>query len=147
MIFVDTNVFLRFLMPVATHRDPPMKAAARALFDTIQTGEIRATTSEVALHEVCFLLGSKAHYDLAPFVVVQYLQAILSWPGWWFPAGDHALYLRALEVFLDHPKLGFADSVIAVRSEALGSELATFDRRLAALPFITAWSPKVDQDI
>lgn len=38
-----------------------------------------------------------------------------------------------------HPRLGFADCVIAARCEAAGHDLATFDRHFDAIPTLARW--------
>ncbi len=139
MIFVDTNVFLRYLTPAATSADLPRKAQARGLFDRLQTGDVLATTSEVVLHEVSFILGSSKHYGHAAATIAPQLSAIIQWPGFVFPMTDKAVYVRALEIWEQRPVLEFADSVIAARCERFDHELVTFDKHFRDLPFLDFW--------
>lgn len=131
MIFVDTNVFIRFLMPPVTPQDEAMEEQAHELFGHIHTGDVQATTSEAVLYELCWLLGSRNHFGRDSRVVAEIIRSILNWPGWSFPSSDVSIYFRALDIWERDPKLEFSDSVIAARAEVLGARLATFDRRLA----------------
>ena len=118
-----------------------MKAVAFELFATIVQGEQEATTSEVVLHEVCYLLASKKHYNLPASDIASYLSPLLQLPELKLRPGDRRIYLRALEIFVERPKLEFADSVILARCESPGIELATFDEELGRFPTITRWQP------
>lgn len=141
MIFVDTNIFLRYF----TRSDNPhvqnMERLAARLIDDVERGLETITTSEVVLHEIAFVLMSDRHYKLDHRIVAGFLRTIVSLPGMRLARGEKSLYLRAIEILGDNPGLGMADCLIAARSERLGIPLATFDRRLAALPTVEAWHP------
>jgi predicted nucleic acid-binding protein len=141
MIFVDTNVFLRFFDGPGTPEATEMYNAAEALIHSAVRGEEDLTTSEVVLHEVAYVLSSNKHYNLPAPEVATYLLTILQIPGLKLPRGDKQLYLRALEIYSAIPKLEFSDSIIAVRAERLGASLATFDERLGKLDLVTRWQP------
>jgi predicted nucleic acid-binding protein len=70
---------------------------------------------------------------------------ILNWPGMRFPGDDGPTFRRALEIWEQHPKMEFSDSVIAARCERAGHELATFYRHFAAIPSLTLWQPEADE--
>jgi predicted nucleic acid-binding protein len=83
------------------------------------------------LHEVCWILGAKSRYAVPAHNIVDYMVAILSWPGWVIARHDLRVYFRALEIFAGDPRLEYSDSLVAARAESLDATLATFDRRLA----------------
>lgn len=141
MIFLDTNMFLRHLTAPVDATTEIMRRTATAIFEAVERGEEEIITTEVVLHEVFYVLGSKAHYGLPPATIVEFLLPILSLAGFKFPAGDKRIYQRALDIFESSPKLEFSDSVIAARAEHLDIPLATFDEALGQLPFITRWVP------
>lgn len=141
MIFVDANVFLRYLTSAATSADLPPKAQARSLFDRLQSGDVLATTSEVVLHEVSFILGSSKHYGHTAATIAPQLSAMIQWPGFVFPMTDKAVYVRALEIWEQQPVLEFSDALIAARCERSGHELATFDKHFQDLRFLEFWQP------
>ena len=139
MIFLDANVFLRHLSPATTSAVANMKGIAGNLFDTVEMGRAIVTTSEVVIHEVCYILSSPKHYGQAAAAIAPVLSAMLQWPGFHFPAGERELYVRALDIWEMHPELEFSDSIIAARCERAGHELATFDKHFAALSFVQLW--------
>jgi len=141
VIFLDTNVFLRHFVQPAAPREQAMQDIASALFAAIERGEEEGTTTEVVLHEVCYVLASKKHYGLSPADIVAFLGPVLRMSHLRLPRGEKRLYFRALDIYAAHPKLEFADAIIAARCERLGIPLATFDEQLAKLPTITRWRP------
>jgi predicted nucleic acid-binding protein len=141
MIVVDTNVFLRYLTTPTSDATRRMQHEALTFFRRVESGDLEATTTEVVLHETCYILCSAKQYGFEAPRVATYLRTMLSWPGWTFPPGDRAIYLRALDIFAEYPKLEFSDSVIAARAEAMGAQLATFDERLGGMPFVDRWMP------
>lgn len=138
MIFLDANIFLRVL---GGGNDAHVQQAA-GLLRQIQRGAVQATTSEVVIHEVCYVLNSRSQYGRSVGEIVDAMTAILLWPGLRFGGNDKDLYVRALNLWSQHPKLGFADAVIAARCERSGHELATFDRHFRDLPFLNVWQPE-----
>ena len=144
MIFLDTNFFLRHLTEATSPELSRMQAIASELFGAIERGEQEATTTEVVLHEVCYLLASKKHYGLTWVEIANYLSPLVRMPGLKFARGERKIYLRALEIASDNNKLEFADSIIAARCESSRLPLATFDSALATFPGIVQW-PAQDQ--
>lgn len=142
MIYLDTNILLRFLVVPETPLDIESNAIAAELFASVERGEVQITTSEVVLHEFCGVMTSRAQYGRTVTETISKLRPLFSLPGFRFPSGDKAIYLRALDIYEANPKLEFADSVIAARAERLGVPLATFDERLGKLPFLTRWQPQ-----
>jgi predicted nucleic acid-binding protein len=136
VIFLDANVFLRHFGEPRTAVDAERAELASALFDRVRDGHPVVTTSEVVLHEVCFILTSPRHYGhLSTEVATDFIQ----YAGFRFPPGERELYLRAFELWRERPKLEFSDSVIAARCDAAGHDLATFDRHFDAIPTVSRW--------
>lgn len=140
MIFLDTNVFLRLLVEQPDAQSEPMRDRAIELFRKVRNGELQATTTEVVLHEICYILTAKTHYALSVEDVISYMRTLLSLDGLWFPAGEKRIYLRALDIWEEHPKILYSDSLVAARAERLNVPLATFDKRLSRLPFLDHWT-------
>lgn len=141
MIFLDANIFLRYLTEPTTPASERMAEDAQALFQAVRRGEETVTTTEVVLHEVVYILASKAHYHRSMTDVASDLAPILRLRGFKLPRGMKALYLRGLGLASSYPNLGFADALVAAHVERLGISLATFDRDFDALPFVTRWQP------
>lgn len=139
MIFLDSNVFLRLLTESTDAASTQMKSRARHLFHRIRAEEIEATTSEVVLHEISYVLTSKRHYGVSSVEVIRMLRPLIGLRSLHLGSSEKSIILRALDIWEQNPKLEFADSVIAARCEARGWELATFDEELGALPNLSRW--------
>jgi len=88
MIFIDTNVFLRALVDKSDEASKPLRIQAMNLFRSIRDGELEATTSEVVLHELCFIATAKTHYSMEVLDVIGFVRAFLSLEGFRFPPGE-----------------------------------------------------------
>jgi predicted nucleic acid-binding protein len=146
VILVDTNVLLRYLTPPTDAAMQIQHDQARGLMESIERGEVLATTLEVVLHETCYLLNSPRVYGQPVGKVAPAIRAVLQFSGWRFPAGYLSLYERALDLWELHPKLEFSDAVIAARCERGDLELASFDRHFEKLPQLRRWQP-AGQDV
>ena len=142
MIFLDANIFLRYLVYASSPQEQEMQEIASRMFEAVERGEESITTTEVVIHEVCFILGSSKQYGYPVEKVVFMVSGILNMAGFWLPRGEKQIFLDALELFKAHPKLEFSDSVIAIRSHRAGLPLATFDKALLQLPIVTPWQPE-----
>jgi predicted nucleic acid-binding protein len=141
MIFLDANVFLRYLVEPDGPDNQTRHDIAAALFEAIELGEEEATTSEAALAEVAFVLASKRQYNLPTAEIAAYLSPIIRLPGLRLPRGRKRLYLRALEIWSELSRLGFVDALTAATLERSELRLATFDTDFDTLPNIRRWQP------
>jgi predicted nucleic acid-binding protein len=139
MIFLDTNVFLRYLVTPVTANDRAWHERATALFKAIAWGTEEATTSEAVLAEVAFVLNSKRQYNLPPSDVFAYLEPIIRLPNLHLPRGAKRRYQNALSLWSNHPSLGFVDALTATSVTQFGMVLATFDSDFDDLPGILHW--------
>lgn len=139
-MYVDTSVLLCLVTVPTTPEDVAMRERATVLLSAVESGEVRASMGEVVLHEFCYVSGSKRLKRLDVSTLCDLLRALVDWPGWVFPPGEKAIYMKALDILQDHPKLEFSDSIIAARAEALNAELATFDAVLARAYSGAVWS-------
>ncbi len=128
MIFLDANIFLRLLVKSDNPEDKPKHDAARSLLERAERGDVQVTTSELVLHEVCFVLTSKRQYGLPAAEVVPLIRSFITGQTLSVSAQERSVWLRALEIWLQYPDLEFADSLYAAKCESNGWELATFDR-------------------
>lgn len=136
MRYLDTNIFLRFL----TRDDESKAQACHELFRRLRDGEEEATTSEVVIAEVVYVLTSRTLYNLAPDEIGPRLQPILALPGLKLPG--KRVYLRALDIYATSPSLDFEDGLIVARMEQAGfSELYSYDRDFDRIPEIQRLEP------
>ncbi|CAN5628323.1 hypothetical protein BH09CHL1_BH09CHL1_12850 [soil metagenome] len=141
MIFLDSNVFLRFL----TYSDSVPKIdqlrgeLAERLFRSIERGEIEATTSEVVLHEVIFVLTSPRQYGWEVSEAVPRVRYLLNLRGMRFSSENLNSYNLAMDLLVRKPVLEFADAVIAIRAMEGGHTLATFDSHFKNVDLLSTW--------
>src|SRR6266508_3918617 len=111
MIFLDANVFLRYLVQPTTPATQAMYQAATQLFEAVERGDEEVTTSEAVVAEVAFVMSSPRQYGLPPTDVATYLVPILRLTNLRLPRGQRRLWLRALDIWTAHPRLGFVDAL------------------------------------
>ncbi len=120
-LFVDTNVFLRFL----TYDDPHKAAQARALFQDAVDGKVTLLTSLMVIAEIIWTLES--FYKLDKQDIATKVVMILNTPHLECPESE--LILRALDLYATK-NVDFIDAYHAFLLKALGlSRIATYDRK------------------
>ncbi len=139
MLFLDTNIFLRYLT-----RDDEVKAqACFALLQAVKGGEQQATTSEVVLAEVCYVLSSRGHYGLGPADISARLRPIINLRGLKLP--HKRRILRALDIYSSYPFLDFEDALTVAQMEQQGiRELVSYDTDFDRISGITRQEPAQD---
>lgn len=140
MKFLDTNIFLRFLVQPQTPLDHQKQAACLTLFQRVRSGQETVTTTEVVIAEVLYNLCSPRQYNLSHADAVSKLRPLLSMGSLKLP--NKRVYLRALELFAAHSFLDFEDAVIAAHMERQGiTELYSYDTDFGRLTGITRQEP------
>jgi len=120
-VFVDTNVFLRYL----TNDDPEKADRVDALLDRAARGEIRLLTTELALAEVVWVLESV--YELKNQQIAPMIRAILASPG--VEVINGSFVARALEFYVLH-NIDFIDGYIAaIMEKRKVTDIFSFDRK------------------
>jgi predicted nucleic acid-binding protein len=137
--FLDTNVFLRFLVEPVTDADRRKHSACRALFSDVAAGDTQITTSEAILHEVFYILCSPRQYGLAHEDAVARLRPILALRG--FHLAQKRVVLNAAELFAAHGSLDFADALAIAHTSASGDELLSYDRDFDRIPDVSRREP------
>jgi predicted nucleic acid-binding protein len=139
MILIDTNIFLASLRQPVTEADIHQHDQATELLGRVSRNEERALISEIVLHE-CFHVLVMRDKEIDERRFCSLFRRMLYWPGWALGQREMSILLRALDILEYQPRLEFSDSVIAARAEAHGAQLATFDKRLAAVYEGPAWN-------
>lgn len=133
--FVDTNIFLRYLVP----EDPAKTKACLTLFQQVQRNQLQITTSEAVIAEIVFVLGSKKLYHLPRLEIKERLHPLLLLPGLKLP--HRKSYLRALESY-SQSTLDFEDCLtIAQMERQRVNELYSYDQDFDAISGIKRLEP------
>jgi uncharacterized protein len=121
VVFVDSNVFLRFF----TNDVPEQAAAAEALFRQAATGAVRLITSPLVLAEIVWVLES--YYHLARPDVEERVMAVALMEGLELPEID--LVTEALSLYLS-ADVDFIDAYNASWMRQRGiTQVVTFDAK------------------
>jgi len=122
-VAVDANVFVSFFID----RHAGQHAAARALIQQAEDGEIVGVVPQSVVFEVAYVLQSQYNAPADPIATV--VRALTTFPG--VQLVDECPWQRVLGMWPD-PIAGLGDSVIvAVASAEHCESIATFDRKLA----------------
>lgn len=135
MEFVDTNVFVRFI----TQDDADRGSRALEFFGALEDGPPRATTTEVIVAEVVYVIGPKTLYGLSRARVADELATLLTLPGFFIE--HRSAMLRALDIF-GTTTVDFADALVVAHAERLGVDaIVSFDRDYGRFPSVVRREP------
>ncbi len=140
MIFIDTNIFIRFL----TQDDREKMRACFALLQRIKEGE-EATTSEVVIAEVAYVLSSPRIYKLSHADVSARLRPILLLRRRKLP--NKRRLLRALDLYNTYAQLDFEDCLtVAQLEQQEPTTLISYDRGFDRVPGLVREEPPLPPD-
>jgi len=119
-VFVDTNVFLRFL----TADEPRMAEDCRRLLERAEDGELQLQTSHLALAEIVRTLQS--HYRVPRAAIAAMLGDLLALRSL---RVDHKEMLRAVADLYGSTNVDFVDAYHALDAARRGIErICSYDR-------------------
>jgi predicted nucleic acid-binding protein len=122
-VAVDANVFVSFFID----RNAARHAAARALMQSAEDGEIVAVVPQSVVFEVAYVVQSQ--YGPTADRLATVVRALTTFPG--AQLVDECSWKRVLDIWPD-PLSGLADAVIVAVAVATRCDgVATFDRKLA----------------
>jgi predicted nucleic-acid-binding protein len=120
-LFVDTNVFLRFL----TNDDPAKARRTERLFEKAIAGEVTLGTSLLVIAEIVWTLES--YYRLAKADIAEKVGKILNTPH--LECEDSLAILAALDLYVDS-NVDFIDAIHGVKLRRTDApQILTFDRK------------------
>ena len=133
-LFVDTNVFLRFL----TNDDPVKAKRADRLFRDAVAGKIALTTSLQVIAEIIWTLES--FYKLEKDEIASKVEKILNTPN--LECAESSLIFMALDLYV-HRNIDFIDAYHAFHMKDRGlTRILTYDRKhFARVPWLEAMEP------
>jgi predicted nucleic-acid-binding protein len=120
-LFVDTNVFIRFL----TNDDPVKAKRAEALFRNAVEGKVKLVTSLLVVAEIVWTLES--FYKLEKVEIASKVEKILNTPNLECP--ESSLILMALDLYVQQ-NIDFVEAFHAfyLKERAL-NRIVTYDRK------------------
>ena len=139
MKFLDANIFIRYLASPTTAADARRHRACSRLFQSIERGEVLATTSQVVVHEVLYVMTSSRHYGFTNANAAALLKAPMTLRG--MHLHDKTLVLDAMSLFEAHEFLDFSDALTMVLAQHQGDEILTYDRGFDRVPGVTRSEP------
>lgn len=131
-VFLDTNVFIRFLVP----EDPETHASVRSLIEECGKGNVRPYTSSFVLFECSFVLHRI--YGFPDIRVQDCLEKIIAMRN--MTVVDSSDTRGALEMW-KKTRVKFTDCLIATQVPK-GVALVTYDRDFIKLHGLTVKTPK-----
>jgi predicted nucleic-acid-binding protein len=135
MIFLDTNIFIRYFT-----RDDELKAQrCKVVFQQLHDNELQATTSESVIAEIIYILSSKRLYNTSRDIIVEMIDPILSLKG--LHISDKDIYREALKIY-GKTTVDFEDAVIvAWMRERHIKKLYSYDRHFNSFYDIIRFEP------
>ena len=126
--FVDTDVIIRLV----TGDDPAKQAAARSLFERVESGDLTLVAPDTVIADAVYVLSSKRLYNLPRAEIQELLTTLLRLPL--FKVRNRRALMRALEIYAT-TNVDFGDAIIAASmgqaaSETIYSFDQDFDKRL-----------------
>jgi predicted nucleic acid-binding protein len=133
--FIDTDVIIRFL----TGDDPEKQAAASALFERVEQGEIAISAPDTVIADAIYVLSSPRLYHLPREEIKDLLTPLVCLPQ--FQLQNRYAVLRALNLYAA-TKLDFGDTLILASMEQHHSNtLYSYDRDFDGFEGITRVEP------
>jgi predicted nucleic acid-binding protein len=140
MRLLDANIFLRALVRSDADQEHVKAASCAALFERLASGGEEATTLEVIIATVCYVLRSPRQYGLAPSEVAARLRPLLLVRGLKLPY--KRTVLRALDLWSAWPRLDFDDALLVAHAERLGgAEILSLNRAFDTIPDVVRMEP------
>jgi len=131
--FVDTNIFLRYLL----RDDPAQYERCRALFRAAVAGEVSLLTSHIVIAELVWTLLS--HFKVPKALVVEKLGVLVG--AECLAIADKAVIAEALVLF-GRKNIDFVDAYNAVYLRAAGcTEIVSYDRDFDRLDWVRRREP------
>ena len=129
MNLINANVFIRYLIG----DDAAKQQKSKQLIDRIRTGQEEAFTTDIIVHEVCYVLSASTHYNLSHQDIRDRLYPILAIQG--LHIANKSICLEALNIFAAGEKVDLSDAIsVAYVRNGLVDGIYSFDRKLDNLP-------------
>jgi len=133
--FVDTDVIIRLL----TGDDPAKQAAANALFERVEGGQLSLAAPDTVIADAVYVLASPRLYALSRPEVTAQLSTLVALPG--FQVQNRTQVLAALAVYA-RTTLDFGDALLIAGMQQQGSQvLYSYDKDFDRVAGLTRQEP------
>ncbi len=133
-LFVDANVFLRFLLVDHTTQS----RAAHALFIQAKSGKIHLVTHSIVIAEIIFTLSS--FYELPKLEIIEKIKIILLFEG--LEILEKNILLQSIS-FYEKKNIDFIDAFIAAYAYKNKIDVCSFDKDFDKVKEIKRVSPLI----
>ncbi len=126
MILLDSNMLIAY-----ADEDDECHKQAVAIVTAVESGKYgKAVVLDLVFSEVMTVLALKAKNKPVALKFAEIIKA-----AYGIAFSDETLFLRALEIFKERPRLSFADSALFAYAGLHGAEhIASFDREFKKVP-------------
>lgn len=125
MRIIDANVFVRYI----TGDDAQKQQRSEELIRRVASGQEEMITTDIIIHEVCFILTASRHYNLTHKEARARLYPLIQLDG--LKKENKSICLDALDIFAQREYLDYSDAVsIAMVRNGLSDGIYSFDSPL-----------------
>lgn len=133
--FVDTDIIIRLL----TGDDPAKQAAASAIFERVETGQLSLAAPVTVIADAVYVLASPRLYALPRAEVAAQLSTLVALPA--FQVANRTQVLTALALYA-RTNLDFGDALLVAAMQEQGSRvLYSYDTDFDRLNGLTRQEP------
>jgi uncharacterized protein len=133
--YVDTDVIIRLL----TADDPQKQAAARLLFEAVETHQQTLAAPDTVIADAVYVLSSARLYAQPRAQVAAMLSRLVQLPS--FKVAQRKVVLDALSRYAQHP-MDFGDAmIVASMEEAASTVLYSYDHDFDTIAGIQRLNP------
>jgi len=135
--FVDTNVFLRFIVG----DDPERSPASRDLLQRCDAGDEELYTSESVIGEIFYVLTrGRESYRVDRVELAERVKPIVAARGLQMP--QKSVVQRALDLYIEYPEFDFEDAVSMAHMDAQRiREIVSYDDDFDDKPGVVRLEP------
>lgn len=133
-LFVDTNVFLRFLL----NDNKTQSVSSRKLFFGAKRGKVTLVTNSLIIAEIIFILDS--YYGFSKSDIIEKTKIILLFDGLEIP--EKNILLHAISLF-EKKNIDFVDAYVAAFALENKIDVCSFDRDFDKIKEIKRINPSI----
>jgi len=119
ILFVDTNIFLRFLLGDI----PPQTERAKGYFENAKKGRVNLAVCQIVIFEIAFALEKL--YSFSKEDIINSIKTIVTMP--YLKVEDKVVFLETLNLY-GRKNIDFVDAFLFCKAKNQGGEVLSFGR-------------------